>query len=305
MSAGLRYMALAAFWFSIMSLLVKMAANRGLPSQELVLARAIVTLALSWWAIRREAIPMWGVNRKLLLLRGLTGSVALMAYYASVAELQLADATIIQYTNPVMTALLAAWSLGERVERLTWIGAAASFVGVVLVARPSFLFGEGAHTIPLAALALATFGSFMSAVAYVMIRRLRETDHAMVIVWYFPLVAVPASLPFVIMNPVMPVGWDWALLLGIGVATQMGQVNMTRSLVAEKAAKATGMSYLQIAFAFLWGIVLFGERPHWTSLLGATVILVGTVGISSLAARREKQAEAGRQSDIAPAVPPV
>jgi drug/metabolite transporter (DMT)-like permease len=298
-------MALAAFWFSIMSLLVKLAADRGLPSQELVLARAVVTLVLSWWAIRRAGIPMWGVNRKLLLVRGMTGSVALMAYYASVAELQLADATIIQYTNPVMTALLAAWSLGERVERLTWIGAAASFVGVLLVARPSFLFGDVAQTIPLSALALATFGSFMSAVAYVMIRHLRDTEHPMVIVWYFPLVAVPAALPFVVMNPVMPVGWEWALLLGIGVATQMGQVNMTRSLITEKAARATGMSYLQIAFAFLWGILLFGERPHWTSLLGAAIILVGTVGISSLAARRTQPVEAGRQSDIAPAAPPT
>ena len=303
MSTGLRYMALAAFWFSIMSLLVKLAANRGLPSQELVLARAVVTLLLSWWMIRREGIPMWGVNRKLLLLRGMTGSVALMAYYASVAELQLADATIIQYTNPVMTALLASWSLGERVERLTWVGAAASFAGVLLVARPSFLFGDVASTIPLSAIALATFGAFMSAVAYVMIRRLRDTEHPMVIVWYFPLVAVPTSLPFVIMNPVMPVGWDWVLLLAIGVATQLGQINMTKALIHEKAARATGMSYLQIAFAFLWGTLLFGERPHWTSLLGAVIILVGTVGISSLAARRSRPEEAGRRSDTSPAAP--
>jgi len=253
---------------------------RGFPSQEIVLARALVTLVLSWLTLRQAGLSVWGVHRRLLLARGIVGSIALMAYYASVAQLPLADATIIQYTNPVMTAVFAAWALGERVERITWIGAAASLVGIALVARPSFLFGVGAVAIPPAAIALALFGSAMSAVSYVLIRQLRRTDDPRVIVWYFPLVAVPLSLPFMALDFRMPQGSDWVLLLGIGVSTQLGQVFMTRALHAETAARATGMSYLQIAFAFAWGIALFGEQPAWSSIGGALVIVLGTVGAS-------------------------
>ena len=66
---GIRAMAIGAFWFSIMGLLVKLAGRR-LGSMEIVLARSVITLGLSWWALRRLGVPPWGTNRRLLLVRG-------------------------------------------------------------------------------------------------------------------------------------------------------------------------------------------------------------------------------------------
>ncbi|HSH46003.1 MAG TPA: hypothetical protein VK966_09115, partial [Longimicrobiales bacterium] len=52
LSPGVRYMVGAAFFFSVMSLLVKLAGQR-LPTQEVVLARSSVGALLSYLALRR------------------------------------------------------------------------------------------------------------------------------------------------------------------------------------------------------------------------------------------------------------
>ena len=110
---GLRYMAAGAFWFSLMGLLVKAAGQR-VPVMEIVLARAIVSLALSYVMLRRARVAVWGNHPRLLLLRGGLGFVALACLYYAVVHLPLAEATMVQYTSPVFTALFAAWLLRER-----------------------------------------------------------------------------------------------------------------------------------------------------------------------------------------------
>ncbi|UCC49241.1 MAG: EamA/RhaT family transporter, partial [Gemmatimonadota bacterium] len=66
---GVRYMLASAFFFSLMSLQVK-AAGRGLPSQEIVLARGLVSLLLGYWLVRRAGVWPWGRRRWILILRG-------------------------------------------------------------------------------------------------------------------------------------------------------------------------------------------------------------------------------------------
>jgi drug/metabolite transporter (DMT)-like permease len=124
-------MAVSAFWFSVMALGVK-AAGRRLPSQEVVLVRGVVTLALSWAALRRAglAVRVPGRGRQALLaLRGLFGTAGLTCFYASVTRLPLAEATLLQYTNPLWAAALAAVALGERVRARDALALAAGSRG--------------------------------------------------------------------------------------------------------------------------------------------------------------------------------
>ncbi len=278
------YMLRGTFLFSIMSVFVKLSGQSGIPSQEIVLARAVVTLVMSAWMLRHAKIPMWGDNKKLLLARGLAGFGGLWCFYYAVTHLPLADATVIQYTNPVLTAVLAALVLREK---LRWPDAAASFAalsGVVLVARPTFLFG-GAQ-LNLGAVGIALVGACFSATAYVLVRKLRETDDPLVIVFYFPLVAVPASLPSVIPVAVWPQGIQWVYLLMVGITTQLAQVQMTRGLHLEAAGRATAISYVQILFAAFWGFTFFGELPHPIAALGALFIIMATLVVTRKARPR-------------------
>lgn len=275
-TAGLRYMALGAFWFSVMSLLVKLVGER-LPSEEVVLARAVFTLALSWWMVRRAGVRPWGRHRARLVLRGAFGCVALSCFYYSLVHLPIAEATIFQYMNPVFTAVLAGVILGERMGRREVGCLVLSLCGVALVTRPGFLFGGGERLEPVY-VGIALAGALCSASAYTTIRTIVD-EHPLVVVFYLPLVTVPATLPLVGRTAVWPTALEWATLLGIGITTQAAQVYMTHGLQLEPAGRATAVGYLQIVFAALWGVAFFGEYPDAWSVLGALLIVGSTLAL--------------------------
>ncbi len=278
-SSGAAYMIGSAFAFSVMTLLVKIAGER-LPSQEIVLARAVVSLVLSYGLLKRAGLPVWGKRRGLLLARGALGFVALSAVYYSVTHLPLAEAAVIQYLHPGFTALMAAFLLRERLGWRLAAAGAFSLVGVVLVAKPAFIFGAMASALDPFAVAVAVAGAFLSAGAYVLVRRLSSEEHPLVIVFYFPLVTVPATIPTVWNQAVMPQGWEWLVLAGVGVATQAGQVWLTRGLQLEPAGRATALSYLQIVFAACWGALFFGDIPDALAGIGALLVVGATAAVA-------------------------
>jgi drug/metabolite transporter (DMT)-like permease len=275
---GAVFMIASALAFSVMSLLVKIAGER-LPSQEIVLARALVSLVLSWWLLRRAGLSLWGKRRGLIVARGFVGFLALACVYYSVTHNPLAEATVIQYLYPAVTAVLAVVFLGEAFPRRLLLAAPASFLGLLLVARPAFLFDTARALDPFAAL-VAVGGAALTAVAYVLVRQLAADEHPLVIVFYFPLVTVPATLPTVVSNFVMPQGMEWLVLAGVGLSTQFGQVWLTRGLQLETAGRATAMSYLQIVFATLWGGLWFGQWPDGLAIAGGLIVVASTLAVA-------------------------
>lgn len=286
---GVRYMAAAAFFFSLMSLLVKAAGQR-LPPQEMVLARAVVGAVLSWYWLKARGISPWGSRRGLLLVRGVVGFGALSAFFFALTRLPLADATVIQYTNPVFTAALAAVFLGEAMRRRDVGLILLSLAGVVLMTRPGFLFGGLEERLDPVAVAVALTGAVLSGGAYVTVRKLSRTEDPVVIVFWFALVATAGSIPFTAVNGLMPTPWEWAALLAIGVLTQLGQVSLTRGLKEERAGRAMAVAYMQIVFAALWGALFFAELPDLWGLAGALLIIAGTAGIARTRTARPEPA---------------
>jgi drug/metabolite transporter (DMT)-like permease len=285
---GFLFMAESALAFAAMGALAKAAGQR-LPVGEIVLARGLVSLALCLVTFRRAGVDPWGHNRARLFGRGVIGALGLVCVFYAVTKLPLAEATVIQYLHPVFTAALAALLLRERTGAGLALSIGLGAAGVLLVARPAFLFGGAAASLPPLALAAAVAGAFLSACAYVAVRHLSATEHPVVIVFYFAWVAVVSSLPLAAHSFVMPRGAEWLLLAGIGVAAQLGQVAMTHGLRLEPAARATALSYLQVVFAAGLGALFFGERPGPFTWLGALLILSGTL-VAIREGRRESAA---------------
>lgn len=275
LSLGLRYMIESAFYFSIMSVLVKLA-GKTVPFQEIVLARTAVAFFASIAMLKAKAISPWGNNRKLLALRGALGFTGLGCFYYSITHLPLADATVIQYTNPVLVALLAALVLGERLTLGVVVSALCCLIGVIMIARPAFLFGAGTSLPPIA-LAAAITGAVVSSAAYTVVRKLGSTDHALVVVFWFPLVCLPFAIPWALSTGYVPNLTELGILLAVGVVTQAAQVRMTQGLQLETAGRATSMTYLQVVFAFLWGVLLFDEVPEVPAIIGAATVLTGII----------------------------
>lgn len=276
-SPGIRAMAIGAWWFALMGLLVKLAGRR-LPSSQIVLVRAAITLSLSYWGVRQAQLPsILGRNRRLLLARGVLGAIGINCFYYSLVHLPLGEATLIQYTNPIFATLLAALWVGERVRTGEVLCLMTAMAGVVLITRPAAIFGAAAATYAHRDVLIALFGAICSGAAYAAVRKMGSSEHPSVIVFYLPLVTFPAVIPFAASNWLMPTPVEWLILLGVGGATQLAQVFMTKGLQAESAVRATTTGYLQIVFAGAWGALVLHERPSPWTLLGATVIVASAL----------------------------
>jgi len=278
-SRGVLFMMLSALGFSIMSVLVKVVSPR-LPTGEIVLARAAITLVISYWLVRRAQLSPWGTRHGALVGRGLLGFAALGCYYLALAHLPLADATTLHFTQPLLTSLLAWWLLGERVGWAAAFAIACGLGGVTLVVHPGVPLGDGADPF---GVSIALASAALSSLAYVTVRQLVKTEHPLVIVFYFPLIATPLAIPWALYDFVWPSALDWLLLAGIGVSTQFGQVFLTRALAIERASRATAVGYIQICFAVMWQLIVFGQWPALGTVLGAALVIAGTLAVSMTA----------------------
>ncbi len=273
-------MAASALAFSGMSLFVKLA-SADLPAMEIVAVRSafmtLATLAL----MRGAGVARRGVNRPLLIARGVAGAIALSLLYAALGRLPLGDAVTIQNTAPVWTALFAALALGERLRPAVVASIGVSLAGVALVARPAFLFGDGAAGLDLVGVGLVVVAAVLMGVAYTAVRKLRETDHPLAIIYALSWAGVVLAVPFALGG-----GWrwptphGWALLAGVAVCTQAGQWTLTRGLHLLDAATATAVGYIQIAFAFAWGVLVFGDVPSWPRVAGAGLVIASVLALA-------------------------
>jgi len=271
---GLQAMAVSALFFSAMAALAKLA-GKGVPLFEIVLARSLVVGVLSGASLVRSGTSWRGREPGLLILRGILGFAALTCFYYAVIALPLADATVIHFTNPVFTALIAAVLLREHIGLVESLLVAASLGGVVLVARPGWLLGAASALDPIA-VGVGLAGAILAAGAYVAVRRLRQ-EPPMLIVFWFALVCTVLSLPPVLRDPVIPSPGVLLVLLGVGVTTHLGQWFVTWGFRLERAGRASAVGYLQIVFAAVWGWVLFHETPDVWTWVGAGVIVTSTL----------------------------
>lgn len=272
-------MAAGALSFSVMSALLKLAGET-LPLFEIVTGRSLVVAVLSGLAVRRQGHSFVPVQLRRVLLRAVFGFIALSCYFYSVIHLPLADATVIYFTNPVLTSLVAAGVLREHMgmREIGWV--LLSLLAVVVVARPSFLFGAE-RALDTAAVLLGLVSALFAAASYVTIRSIR-TDPPLLVVFYFSSITVLLGAPIAASGFTAPTPFEVLVVLGVGVATHLGQLWITWAFRLERAGRASAVGYLQIVFAAGWGWILFGEVPDAWTWVGAAVITFATLRLSRI-----------------------
>jgi len=263
----------AAFFFSLMTLCVKLIGTR-LPALEVVFFRNVFSLAVTAWYLWRMQTPWQGQRHGLLFVRGLLGFVALVLFFYAIPRLPLAEATLLHFFYPVFTAILAPLLLGEPTSRRALLALALCLAGLGFILAPQGSARLDGVSLDMMAVGAGVLAAFLAALAYTAIRALKGTP-PLLIVLYLPLVAVPASVPFLLPIFVWPTPREWTILLAIGIFTQIAQVFMTYSLHKATVTKATTGGYAQIVFATLWGVLIFSEIPPLTTIAGMIVICIG------------------------------
>jgi len=270
------YMLLSALGFALMSACVKEVSTLGIPVLEIVAARAIVSGIISYADIKRKKLSVWGNNKALLIARGTVGSFALMFVYYAVTTLPLAEATVLQYLHPVFTAILALIFLKEVIQRSTIVCILISLLGLLIIIQPNLQLGGDVQYAWLS-VGAGVLGAVGSAIAYIIIKKLTKTDDSSVIIFYFPLVALPISIIMLGSDFVVPSLAATGLLILVGIFTQVGQVGLTKALNSADASKATAYAYVQVLFSVFIGWAYFSEVPVITTIIGGGFILAGAL----------------------------
>jgi drug/metabolite transporter (DMT)-like permease len=245
-------------------------------------APAVAALRYTLGAIGLAALVAWRLGRKgfvlprpgLQLGRGAAVAVATVCFFAGVYAMPLADATAIQFTSPIITALLSPFVLGERTGRATWGATLLAFAGVLIVLRPNLAALGAAALFPVG----AAFG-----MSWLMMLNRKVAGDAPVLVmqWLVALFAAPllvmAALAYAALF--QPIPWPStevaAKCLAVACLATLGHSLIFAAVERADASVVAPMTYVQLIVAAGIGWWLFGEALDWGTFAGAALIIGG------------------------------
>lgn len=261
-------MLLAGMFFAIMQVLVKFLPH--IPAIEIVFFRSVFSLVASLWILKKNQVPVFGNNKKLLVIRGISGSLGLIFFFYTLQNIPLASAVTLQYLSPIFTALLGIVLVKQQLKPKQYLYFAIAFVGVLVI--------EGFDPrISPAFMMIGVASAFFSGLAYNIIRKLSTTEHPLVIVFYFPLLTLPIATVYCLFNWVQPAGWDWLILLGVGGFTQAAQYYMTMAYQSAQLSKIASLNYIGILYALGFGFIFFNETFNLLTYFGMAMVLSGVI----------------------------
>lgn len=281
---GILYMLIASLSFAVMGGFAKVV-SAILPAVEVTFFRNVFGVALIGYAIYRSPLKQIGGKPLLLLFRGVMGFAALLAYFYIIAYIPLGEAVTYNKTSPIFVAIFAFLFLGEKLPGSAVFAVLLGFVGILLIAQPQ---GGVFDKYDL----LGIFSGLGAALAYTSIRELRQYYDTRAIVMSFmgvgtiaplmlmlvtPYVNPPQELDFMFAAFVMPEGILWFYILMMGLSATLSQVLMTKAYEHTKAGIVGTISYSNIVFALIIGILLGDPIPDIWTFLG--ILLVITSGL--------------------------
>jgi len=272
----------AASCFAIMVLCVKLL-NRTYPSQEIVFFRSILGVVMTGLVLRMKNISLWGPPeaRTILILRGLSGYIALAMSYYAITHLSLGMGTLLNYTAPVFSALLAVFFLKERPNAALIILTLVAFAGIDLLVQSEPDFSKSP------AIALGLLSAVFAAIAYVSIRKLKHHVSPLTVMFYFTLLSTIGSGFFFSPQWQAPRIQDIPILAVVGIVAFFGQLWLTISLRRAPASIAVPFSYLTAVLSYIFGFIFLHEIPTPRALAGTLIVIVAGSLIPSLGHARE------------------
>lgn len=235
------------------------------PVHQVVFIRAVGILFFSLPLMRYLKVPALGVDKKNLVLRGVFGSAALFCYFFTLQNLPLSTAIVIQQFTPFFAALISGVFLKELVPLRIYIVFSFAFLGVYLIKEP-----EAAWSIYYL---LGFVASFLAALAYNYVRKLRLTDHSLVILTYFQFILLPVStLLLAFKGFVVPSASDLPAILLLAVFSFVAQICLTLAYKQSEVSKAVSFGFLSVPLSAAVGYIFFNENLSLSQILGLSLV---------------------------------
>ncbi len=287
--AGILWMLVSGACFVAVTAVVKHL-GKGLPAAEAAFLRYALGLVF--------LIPMLGPMRAARLsrralglfgLRGLAHSGGVLLWFYAMTQIPIAEVTAMNYLNPVYVTLGAALFLGERLALRRIAAIVAALLGALLILRPGFRELSPGHVAMI-------FTALLFAASYLTAKHLSGEASAAVVVFMLSVTVTIGLAPFAFAVWVTPTPAQLAWLFVVAALATAAHYTMTLAFAAAPVAVTQPVTFLQLVWAVLLGVFVFGEPADlWVIAGGATIM-----GAVSFITWREAVAKRRR---VTPAVP--
>lgn len=204
---------------------------------------------------------------RLQVLRGVMLATMTGLNFWALQYLQLAETGAIQFSVPILIAVLSAWWLGEHLDARRWAAIALGFVGVLVIIRPG---SQAFHP----AMLLTIGNAILYALFNMLTRHLASSEHPATTQLASAAVSTAVLTPFALWTWQTPsTGWHWAALAVAGLSGGAGHYFAAQAHRFASAAVLGPFLYQQILYMTFCGWLVFDQTPDHAVVVGATVVV--------------------------------
>ncbi|WP_319936767.1 DMT family transporter [Thermohalobaculum sediminis] len=286
--AGIGWMVLTTVLFVSVTLIVRHLGS-DIPAVQAAFIRygiGLVMVLPMLHPLVTQPVRPWVLG--LYAARGLVHGVAVMLWFYAMARIPIAEVTAIGYTAPIYVTLGAALFYGERLHLRRIAAVLIGFAGTLVILRPGLAEIAPGHLAQLAAAPLF-------ACSFLIAKGLTRDQSPGVIVGMLSLGCTLTLLPGAIMVWRPPTLDEIAWLTLCAAVATAGHYTLTRAFRAAPLTVTQPIGFLQLVWAAILGIVLFGEALDPFVLVGGGIVVASVTYIS------HREAQAARRITTPPA----
>ena len=270
---GLAYGLISAFCFGLMTLFIQSGAAY-LPNTQLLFCRALLSFSVILPSCWRELPQLIKPSAYLLWCRALFAGVSVRVLFFNCSTIGAGNATLLLDSAMVFMVLMAWLFLKERIRSIEWACIALVLGGSVLLSLPSV-----GQPIALWQVGLGLGGAFSAAISFLMLKQVSGQYSPGVILLVYTVVLMVASLLPPQPGPwLLPEGTTALLVMGVGLASLLNQLYLTKSYSLCKASIAGMIALTGVLWATLFEALAFNQWPTGPEWL-AVAIMLGGVGL--------------------------
>lgn len=266
---GILYRCVMVAMFALMSMFAKLAADSGIPLNEIIFFRGAVALVpVLIFIAAGGGLALIKTERPIAhVVRAAIGGTGMIFVFLGVVQLPLTESTSIGFSVPIIATVLSAVLLKERVGPHRWAATLVGFGGVILLLHP-----DPGKMIALGAI-FSLIGACFTAVVTITVRQLSATESPVTIAFYFMLMSALAfalTLPF---SWVAPSPEQLFYLAGVGLSGGLAQIIMGVSVRYAPVSTLVPFDYSQIIWTILISWLLWDQLPGTNIVLGVSIVI--------------------------------
>ena len=284
---GIQYMLLASLLFAFMGVAAKELTD-SMSSVEVVFFRNVFGVLFILISIYKSPLKQLGGKFWLLIFRGVAGFVALLFFFYNISQIPLGEAMTFSKTSTIFTAVLAYIFLKEKLGIKGWLGVFIGFIGIIFITEFDGSSLEKSDY-------LGILSGVGAALAYTSIRELRKFYDTRAIVLSFmtigtigPIILMiigsfysNPNLDFMLGTFIIPKLDDWIYIILLGIFSTYAQIYMTKAYSFTKAGIIGTISYSNIVFSIILGLLWGDAFPSMLIILGIILIVISGILVSS------------------------